>query len=60
MRPSRKFSAPRSDEDSMNDELKEKQAARAQRLLALAEQTYDESEWVDRKKDFAAKLSKDE
>lgn len=44
----------------MNDELKEKQAARAQRLLALAEQTYDESQWTDRKKDFAAKLAKDE
>lgn len=44
----------------MNDELKEKQAARARRLLALAEQTYDESQWTDRKKDFAAKLAKDE
>lgn len=39
MRPSRKFSQPQSFDEAAYDELKEKQAARAQRLAALAEET---------------------
>lgn len=60
LRPSRKFSVPKGDDETLNEEMKEKQAARAQRLLALAEKTYDDTQWVDRKKDFAAKLAADE
>lgn len=38
MRPSRKFSQPKSGDDDGYDEMKEKQALRAQRLAALAEE----------------------
>lgn len=38
LRPSRKFSQPKSGDDDGYDEMKEKQALRAQRLAALAEE----------------------
>lgn len=60
MRPSRKFSQAKANDDADIDELKEKQAARAQRLAALAEETFDEDAFVKRKSDFASKLKSDE
>lgn len=57
LRPSRKFTQPKSDDGSEIDELKEKQAARAQRLQALAEETFDEDAFAKRKSDFASKLN---
>lgn len=56
MRPSRKFSTPESSDDIMNVDMKEKQAKRAQRLQALADQTFDENEWKNKKNEFASKL----
>lgn len=41
-RPSRKFSQPKSLEDEADLELKDKQAARAERLNVLSEETLDE------------------
>lgn len=38
LRPSRKFSQAKSGDDDGYDEMKEKQALRAQRLAALAEE----------------------
>lgn len=59
MRPSRKFSQPKND-DSCDDDMKDKKAKRAERLQALAEETFDSNFWVNRKTDFAAKLVNDE
>lgn len=56
MRPSRKFSQPKGNDDSLDDELREKQALRAQRLAALAEETFDADEWAKRKSEFASQL----
>lgn len=55
MRPSRKFSQPKPIDESANDELKDKQAMRAQRLQALAEEI-DPIEWEKKK---ASKISDD-
>lgn len=60
MRPSRKFSAPKGDDEACDDELREKQALRAQRLQALAEETFDEDAFAKRKSEFAANLLNDE
>lgn len=57
LRPSRKFTSPKADDGSEAAEMKEKQAARAQRLQALAEETFDEDAWSKRKSDFASKLN---
>lgn len=59
MRPSRKFSAPKGDDEACDDELREKQNARAARLQALAEETFDEDAFAKRKSDFASKLAED-
>lgn len=60
LRPSRKFSQPKGEDESLNDELKEKQAKRAQRLQALAEETFDGDAWTQRKNEFASKLLDEE
>lgn len=60
LRPSRKFSQAKGSDESEYDELKEKQAARAQRLAALAEETLNDEEWTKRKTDFASKILDDE
>lgn len=60
MRPSRKFTAPKGDDGACDDELREKQVMRAQRLQALAEETFDEDAFARRKSDFASKLLDDE
>lgn len=60
MRPSRKFNAPKGDDAACDDELREKQQMRAQRLQALAEETFDEDAFAKRKSDFASKLLDDE
>lgn len=59
-RPSRKFTQPKSVDDSFDDELKDKKAKRAERLQALAEETFDSNFWVNRKTDLAANLANDE
>lgn len=59
-RPSRKFAQPKANDESLDDELKDKQAKRAQRLQALAEETFDANFWVNRKNEFANDLLKDE
>lgn len=60
MRPSRKFSQLKAEDEAANDEMKDKQAKRAQRLQALAEETFDDDAWSKRKSDFASKLHDDE
>lgn len=41
-RPSRKFQAPKSHDEAAESELKDKKAARAERLNALTEESLDE------------------
>lgn len=60
MRPSRKFSQAKANDDAEYDEMKEKQAARKERLAALAEETFDDDAFARRKSDFASKLINDE
>lgn len=60
MRPSRKFSQPKGNDEAEYDAMKEKQAARAQRLAALAEETFNDDEWTKRKSDLASKIADDE
>lgn len=60
MRPSRKFSQAKANDDAEYDEMKEKQAARKERLAALAEETFDGDAFARRKSDFASKLINDE
>lgn len=59
LRPSRKFSQPKGNDDAEYEELKEKQAARAQRLAALAEEINDDA-WTKGKSDVASKILNDE
>lgn len=56
MRPSRKFSQHKGEDESEYDAMKDKQAARAQRLAAMVEETSNDNEWTKRKTDLASKI----